>query len=145
MAASRGLGLDGQAASSSTLISRVHPHGWAQTCPLQCRRQEGLMAEPRTVPLVVASVEDVTPYMRRIQLAGPSLEAFEYFPGQDLALPVVRDDGSIVRRRYTIRRFDPARRLLDLEFLMHGDGPAIPSPHPAPPGVAIHAIDPPAK
>jgi NADPH-dependent ferric siderophore reductase len=51
------------------------------------------MPEPRTLPLVVASVEDITPHMRRIQLTGPSLEAFEYFPGQDLALPVMRDDG----------------------------------------------------
>jgi NADPH-dependent ferric siderophore reductase len=100
------------------------------------------MPEPRTLPLVVASVEDVTPYMRRIQLAGPSLEAFEYFPGQDLALPVVRDDGSIVRRRYTIRRFDPARRLLDLEFVMHGDGPGIRWAQAARPGVAIDAIGP---
>ena len=100
------------------------------------------MPEPRTLPLVVASVEDVTPHMRRIQLAGPSLEAFEYFPGQDLALPVTREDGSIVRRRYTIRRFDPGGRLLDLEFVMHGDGPGIRWAQTARPGVAIEAIGP---
>jgi NADPH-dependent ferric siderophore reductase len=100
------------------------------------------MPEPRTLPLVVASVEDVTPHMRRIQLTGPSLETFEYFPGQDLALAVVRDDGSIVRRRYTIRRFDPARRLLDLEFVMHGDGPGIRWAQAASPGLAIEAIGP---
>jgi NADPH-dependent ferric siderophore reductase len=100
------------------------------------------MPEPRTLPLVVASVEDVTPHMRRIQLTGPSLEAFEYFPGQDLALPVVRDDASIVRRRYTIRRFDPGRRLIDLEFVMHGDGPGIRWAQAARPGLAIEAIGP---
>ena len=100
------------------------------------------MPEPRTLPLVVASVEDVTPHMRRIQLTGPSLEAFEYFPGQDLALPVVRDDGTVVRRRYTIRRFDPSRRLLDLEFVMHGDGPGIHWAQAARPGLAIEAIGP---
>jgi NADPH-dependent ferric siderophore reductase len=100
------------------------------------------MPEPRTLPLVVASVEDVTPHMRRIQLTGPSLEAFEYFPGQDLALPVVRDDGSVVRRRYTIRRFDPARRLLDLDFVMHGDGPGIRWAQVARPGLQIEAIGP---
>ena len=100
------------------------------------------MPEPRTLPLVVASVEDVTPHMRRIQLTGPALESFEYLPGQDLALGFVRDDGSVVRRRYTIRRFDPARRLLDLDFVMHGDGPGIKWAQAARPGVAIEAIGP---
>jgi NADPH-dependent ferric siderophore reductase len=80
--------------------------------------------------------------MRRIQLTGPSLEAFEYLPGQDLALAVVRDDGSMVRRRYTIRRFDPGRGLLDLDFVMHGDGPGIRWAQAARPGLAADAIGP---
>ncbi|HKV32619.1 MAG TPA: siderophore-interacting protein [Candidatus Dormibacteraeota bacterium] len=100
------------------------------------------MSEPRPLPLVVAAVEDVTPHMRRIQLTGSSLEAFDYFPGQDLALPVVRDDGSVVRRRYTIRRFDPERRLIDLDFVMHGDGPGTRWAQAARPGLAIEAIGP---
>ncbi len=100
------------------------------------------MTEPKTLALVVASVEDVTPHMRRIQLTGPSLEAFEYFPGQDLALAVVRNDGSIVRRRYTIRRFDAGRQLLDLEVVMHGDGPGIRWAQAAHPGLAVEAIGP---
>jgi len=100
------------------------------------------MPEPRTLPLVVASVEDVTPHMRRIQLTGPSLEGFEYFAGQDLALAVVRDDGTIVRRRYTIRRFDAGGQLLDLEVVMHGDGPGIRWAQAARPGLSIEAIGP---
>ena len=100
------------------------------------------MPEPRTLPLVVASVADVTPHMRRIQLTGASLEAFEYFPGQDLALPVSRDDGSVVRRRYTIRRFDPGKQVLDLDFVMHGDGPGIRWAQAAQPGLAVEAIGP---
>jgi NADPH-dependent ferric siderophore reductase len=80
--------------------------------------------------------------MRRIQLAGPSLDAFEYVPGQDLSLGVVRDDGSTVRRRYTIRRFDRAERLIDLEFVMHGDGPGIRWAQAARPGMSIEAIGP---
>ena len=93
------------------------------------------MPEPRTLPLVVASVADVTPHMRRIQLSGSALDAFDYFPGQDLALGVVRDDGTIVRRRYTIRRFDAGRQLLDLEVVMHGDGPGIRWARAAHPGL----------
>ena len=100
------------------------------------------MTEPKTLALVVASVEDVTPHMRRIQLTGPSLEAFEYFPGQDLALAVVRNDGSIVRRRYTIRRFDAGRQLLDLEVVLHGDGPGIRWAQAAHPGLSVEAIGP---
>jgi NADPH-dependent ferric siderophore reductase len=80
--------------------------------------------------------------MRRIRLSGPSLEDFEYFAGQDVALPVRRGDGSIVRRRYTIRRFDPEGRLLDLEFVMHGDGPGIRWAQAAQPGVAVEAVGP---
>jgi NADPH-dependent ferric siderophore reductase len=100
------------------------------------------MPEPRTLPLLVAAVEDVTPHMRRIQLTGSSLETFEYFTGQDLALPVVRDDGSVVRRRYTIRRFHRGQRLIDLDVVMHGDGPGIRWAQAARPGVAIEAIGP---
>jgi NADPH-dependent ferric siderophore reductase len=80
--------------------------------------------------------------MRRIQLTGPSLEAFEYFPGQDLALPVLLDDGTAVRRRYTIRRFDQRQRLLDLDVVMHGDGPGIRWAQAARAGLAIEAIGP---
>jgi NADPH-dependent ferric siderophore reductase len=47
-----------------------------------------------------------------------------------------------VRRRYTIRRFDPGRRLIDLDFVMHGDGPGIRWAQAARPGVAIEAIGP---
>src|SRR6202035_469283 len=100
------------------------------------------MPEPRTLPLVVASVEDVTPHMRRIQLTGPALESFEYLPGQDLALGFVRHDGTTVRRRYTIRRFDRDRGLFDLDFVMHGDGPGIRWAQAARPGVAVEAIGP---
>jgi NADPH-dependent ferric siderophore reductase len=100
------------------------------------------MPEPRALLLIVASVQDVTPHMRRIQLTGPALEGFEYFPGQDLALPVARDDGSFVRRRYTIRRFDPGRRLIDVDVVMHGDGPGIRWAQAARPGVAVEAIGP---
>src|SRR3981081_3494681 len=117
--ASRGFGAAAHAASSSTWVFRVHPDGEVQTCRLQFRVQLGQMSEPRTLPLVVEAVKDLTPHMRRIQLRGPSLEAFEYFPGQDLPRGIVPADASIVPRRYTIRRFDPGKRLVDLDVVMH--------------------------
>ena len=100
------------------------------------------MPEPRPLSLLVASVEDVTPHMRRIGLTGPSLDGFEYLPGQDLAVAVPRDDGSMVRRRYTIRRFDRGRGLLDLEVVMHGDGPGIRWAQAVRRGLAVDAIGP---
>ena len=102
----------------------------------------GLMPEPRPLDLVVASVEDLTRHMRWIGLTGASLDAFEYLPGQDLAVAVPRDDGSVVRRRYTIRRFDRSRGLLDLEVVMHGDGPGIRWAQAVHPGLAVDAIGP---
>jgi NADPH-dependent ferric siderophore reductase len=109
---------------------------------LHFRVQQELVTEPKTLPLVVASVEDVTAHLRRIRLTGRPLEGFEYFPGQDVALGVMRDDGSIVRRRYTIRRFDAGRQLLDVEIVLHGDGPGIRWAQSAHPGLAIEAIGP---
>jgi NADPH-dependent ferric siderophore reductase len=124
------------------VLGRFHPYQWAQTCLLHFRVQQPLMPEPRSWPLVVASVDDVTPNMRRIQLTSPMLGAFEYLPGQDLALGFQHDAAGVVRRRYTIRRFDPVRRLLDLEFVMHGDGPGVRWAQSAHPGVSIEAIGP---
>ncbi len=100
------------------------------------------MPEPKPLALLVASVDDITPNMRRIGLTGPSLDGFEYLPGQDLAVAVPRDDGSVVRRRYTIRRFDRRRRLLHLDVVMHGDGPGIRWAQAARPGLAVDAIGP---
>lgn len=100
------------------------------------------MPEPKPLALVVASVDDLTPHMRRIGLTGSSLEGFEYLPGQDLAVAVPRDDGSVVRRRYTIRRFDRRRGLFHLDVVMHGDGPGIRWAQAARPGLAVDAIGP---
>lgn len=98
--------------------------------------------EPTTWQLEVATVATVTPRMRRIQLTSPALETFSYRPGQDLALGVRRDDGSTVRRRYSIRRFAPEERLLELHVVMHGNGPGLRWAQAAAPGVPIEAIAP---
>src|SRR5713101_8661215 len=76
---------------ASIFLGRFNPCLWAETCRNHVRVEQGLMLEPRTWHLVVASVQDLTPHMRRIQLTAPSLGAFEYLPGQDLALGLHRD------------------------------------------------------
>jgi NADPH-dependent ferric siderophore reductase len=75
-------------------------------------------------PLTVVGAQDITPRMRRVSLVGDALEAFEYRPGQDLALNLPDGAGGQVRRHYTIRRFDPAETRLDIDFVLHGRAPA---------------------
>lgn len=99
---------------------------------------------PEPVPwqLVVAAVDDITPHMRRIQLTSPDLDRFVYLPGQDLSLGFRRPDGMAIRRRYTIRHFDQQRRLIELNVLLHGDGPGMRWAQTVKPGDAIDAIGP---
>ena len=59
-----------------------------------------------------------------------------------MALAFVRADGLTVRRRYTIRHFDRNRLLMDLDFVMHGDGPGMRWAEGARAGAAIDAIGP---
>jgi NADPH-dependent ferric siderophore reductase len=98
--------------------------------------------EPSNWHLVVTRVEDITPRMRRIRVTARELKDFRYFWGQDMALAFVRGDGQTVRRRYTIRRFHPFHLLMDLDFVMHGDGPGMRWAEAARPGATIDAIGP---
>jgi NADPH-dependent ferric siderophore reductase len=100
--------------------------------------------------LQVRRVEHVTPRLLRVTLAGDDLEGFTsaafddhvkvFFPapGQDRPeLPQLGPNGPggpggpdatdtppTARRDYTPRRYDPATRELDIEFALHGHGPA---------------------
>jgi NADPH-dependent ferric siderophore reductase len=98
--------------------------------------------EPTSWQLEVTAVTAVTPRMRRIQLTSPALETFSFLPGQDLALGFRREDGSTVRRRYTIRRFARSQRWLEIDVVMHGDGPGMRWAQAAAPGAGIDAIGP---
>ncbi len=96
----------------------------------------------------VARVETLSPRMRRITLAGDQLDGFTsaapddhvklFFPAPGQEKPVLPNLDAIGRgapgerigtvlpivRDYTPRRFDPERRELVVEFVIHGDGPA---------------------
>jgi NADPH-dependent ferric siderophore reductase len=101
-----------------------------------------MLAEPRTWQLEVAAVRDLTPRMRRVQLTSPDLDRFDYVAGQDMALTFRRGDAPPIRRRYTIRRFDPDRLRLDLDFVLHGGGPGMRWAQSAGPGDSIEVVGP---
>jgi NADPH-dependent ferric siderophore reductase len=98
--------------------------------------------EPRAWQLVVKEVEDLTPRMRRIALSASTLDRFSYLPGQDASLAFTAADGSTVRRRYTIRSFDPEQRSFAINVVMHGNGPGMRWASAVWPGTEIEAIAP---
>ncbi|HUB97765.1 MAG TPA: siderophore-interacting protein [Stellaceae bacterium] len=69
--------------------------------------------------LRVASVADVGPHLRRVQLTADDLGEFSPKPGQEIVLQIPQDGPEPARRHYTIRRFDPATRLIDVDFVIH--------------------------
>jgi NADPH-dependent ferric siderophore reductase len=71
--------------------------------------------------LRVASMRDVTPGMRRIQLTATDLGEFRPRAAQEIVLQLPQADGETARRHYTIRAFDPAAQLIDVDFVLHGD------------------------
>ena len=98
--------------------------------------------EPQTWQMVVESVDDLTPRMRRIRLSAPGLERLIELPGQDIALAFRAEDGSKVRRRYSIRAFDRERGLIEIVVVMHGDGPGMRWASSARKGMDIEGIAP---
>jgi NADPH-dependent ferric siderophore reductase len=64
----------------------------------------------------------ITPLVVRIALTGDDLLGFECAPGQDLMLAVPADDGT-VNRRYTVRYADGEAGRVELDVVVHDDGP----------------------
>ena len=74
--------------------------------------------------LEVVGADEVAPHVRLITMASSDLVGFEYTPGQDLLFEFP-DGDRMLRRRYTIRRSDPAVGIADFEIELHdGRGPA---------------------
>jgi NADPH-dependent ferric siderophore reductase len=86
--------------------------------------------EPRRRQLQVERVERIAAHMLRITLGG-DLEGFLslgfddhvklFFPGEP---PAAGGEQATVSRDYTPRRYDPAAKTLDIEFVLHDAGPA---------------------
>jgi NADPH-dependent ferric siderophore reductase len=92
--------------------------------------------------LEVIETRDVTPTMRRVRCTAPGLADLSYQPGQDLMLNVPAAGETSFRRRYTIRSFDPAVPAVDIDVVLHGDGPAAAWAAAVQPGGRIEAIGP---
>lgn len=102
----------------------------------------GNLAGTRRLRLQVTSAQPLTPHMQRLEFTAPELAGFSYEPGQDVMLLVAADGNRPVRRRYTIRRLDLARRLLTMDVVLHGDGPGERWVRAARPGDRIEGIGP---
>jgi len=87
---------------------------------------------PPPRPVMVERVERMTPGMVRIVFSGADLGSFEqsrpgghmklFFPPTDAAWPPAADAPRPPSRTYTPRRYDAARGLLEVEFVLHGEG-----------------------
>ena len=91
--------------------------------------------------LQVVSGREVSPAVRRITLASPTLADLVHVPGQDLMF-AVPGGGATFRRRYSIRRLDPAAATVDVDIVLHGDGPGAQWAATTVPGDRIEAIGP---
>ncbi|SHG75772.1 siderophore-interacting protein [Geodermatophilus nigrescens] len=113
--------------------------------------------DPRSVDvLTVTSVADVTPSVRRVVLSGTADAVAAAGPTVNLLVPRVGDpdprwpsvarDGRVVwpvgahgvsLRSYTARRQDVRRGEVEIDFVLHGDGPAASWAAAAAPGALL--------
>jgi NADPH-dependent ferric siderophore reductase len=92
--------------------------------PFSAPAIERVRHELRRRSLMVESVTDITPGMRRIVLKGEDLADFTSLaPDDHIKVIVPGIDGAEKRRDYTPRRYDNAARSLTIDFALHEAGP----------------------
>ena len=84
---------------------------------------EGPLAGTHRWAFEVAEVVALTPRLRRLRLTAAHLDLLAPAPGQDLMLRMPDGDGGTINRRYSIRAHDPVVALVDVDVVLHGDGP----------------------
>jgi NADPH-dependent ferric siderophore reductase len=72
---------------------------------------------------LITAVRALTPRMRRITVRSDAAVGLAVRPAQDIELLLREASGRRVKRRYTIRHARPETGELDLDVLLHGDGP----------------------
>jgi len=92
--------------------------------------------------VTVSRVVALTPRMRRVTFTGESLAAFEWSgPAAHIKLAFNADTAPVLRT-YTPRRFDPQTRELDVDLVLHGEGPASTWAEQAAPGQTLQIAGP---
>lgn len=71
----------------------------------------------------VTATAVLTPRMRRVTVVADALRGTPLRPAQDVELHLREATGRRVKRRYTIAHARPENGELDLDVLLHGDGP----------------------
>jgi NADPH-dependent ferric siderophore reductase len=91
----------------------------------------------------VASAQQLTPRMTRVRLVDESLAGLAAVPGQTLKI-YVPDllSGHPVSRDYTVRDYDRAKPSLDIDFVLHGEGPAATWARRVRPGETLQFVGP---
>jgi NADPH-dependent ferric siderophore reductase len=96
----------------------------------------------RPLELEVVEVSELGGRMRRIRLGGSALQDFTYQPGQDVMLVLSAGERPL-SRRYTIRGFDQASKLLELNIVAHGvHGPGAEWASQTQPGDRVNGVGP---
>jgi NADPH-dependent ferric siderophore reductase len=96
----------------------------------------------RAFALTLHEAQMVTPSTRRLRFGGDGLSDVEIAPGQDLMVEVPAEGRRYFRRRYTIRRLDRGAATVDLDIVLHGDGPGARWAAAVQPGAQVEAIGP---
>ncbi|WP_337057029.1 siderophore-interacting protein [Pseudomonas sp. USHLN015] len=92
---------------------------------VQTRRVQRIRHELRRRELDVLRVERISPHFMSVTFGGDELVDFVSASFDDhIKFMFVDEQGELIRRDYTPRRFDRERRELTLEFALHGEGGA---------------------
>lgn len=110
------------------------------------------LPEPARWMLEVRRSDAVTPSVRRLAFGASPIEdaeasparprTLDYAPGQDLALVLPGTDAGPIARRYTISGSDRAAGVVEIEAVVHGDGPGARFLGATAPGDRLEAIGP---
>jgi NADPH-dependent ferric siderophore reductase len=92
--------------------------------------------------LEVTDVTGLSSGMVRIGLSDPQLATVTHRPGQDLTFSVPAGCGRTLRRRYTIRSLDAGAARVEVDVVLHGDGPGARWAAAAAAGDRVEAIGP---
>lgn len=71
----------------------------------------------------VTATDQLTPRLRRVTVRSAAMVGAEIRPAQDVELLLRDPGGRRVKRRYTIRHARPDSGELDLDVVLHGEGP----------------------